>query len=279
MSDIPQVQLNDQTSLPTIGFGTNPMKGPAAVTAIRQALDAGYRLLDSAVNYDNEEEVGEAIRTSGIDRSEIRVTTKVAGRHHAHDLAVQSVRDSLERMGLDQLDLVLIHWPNPSVGRYVEAWQALVDCREQGLVSSIGVSNFTGEHLEEVVEATGVTPAVNQIEVHPSFPQQEMLAVNDDLGIVTQAWSPLGKRRSPTDAEPIAAASRAHGVSPQQVMLRWHVQRGVIPLPKAANPDHQVANLDIFGFTLDDDEVAAITALGRPDGRLFGGDPTTHEEM
>ena len=186
---------------------------------------------------------------------------------------------SLERLGLDYLDLHLIHWPNPSVGKYVEAWRALVDLREQGLVRSIGVSNFTAEHLDRIIAETGVTPAVNQIELHPYFPQEEMRAVNEERGIRTESWSPLGKRQAPFAEPAVAAAAERLGVTPGQVILRWQVQLGSIPIPKSATPERQRQNLDVFGFELTDDEVAAITALGRPDGRLFGGDPDTHEEM
>ncbi len=278
-SPVPTHTLNDGTSLPAIGFGTYPLKGEEAVTAIRSALDCGYRLLDTAVNYGNEEEVGEAIRRSGVPREEITVASKLPGRHHAYDEAVASVHASLERLGLDHLDLHLIHWPNPSVGKYAEAWRALVDLRQQGLVRSIGVSNFTGAHLQRIIDETGVTPAVNQIELHPYFPQVEMRAVNERLGIRTESWSPLGKRQAPFTEEPVATAAERHGVTPGQVILRWQVQLGSVPIPKSATPERQRANLDVFGFELTEEEMTAITGLGRADGRLFGGDPDTHEEQ
>ncbi len=189
------------------------------------------------------------------------------------------MRGSLERLGLDRLDLELIHWPNPSVGKYGEAWRALVDLQKEGLVRSIGVSNFTADHLRRIIDDTGVTPAVNQIELHPRFPQEEMRRVHDDLGIRTEAWSPMGKRNPPYDEPAVAGPAERLGVTPGQVVLRWHVQIGSLPIPKSGNPERQRQNLDVFGFELTDDEVAAITALGEPDGRLFGGDPDTHEEM
>jgi 2,5-diketo-D-gluconate reductase A len=271
--------LNDGNTIPAIGFGTYPLTGADGVTAIASAIGVGYRLLDTAVNYGNEEEVGEAIRRSGVPRDELLVTSKIPGRHHGYDDAIASTKDSLHRLGLDQLDLHLIHWPNPRVGRYVEAWQALVDLQKQGLVRSVGVSNFTEEHLARVVEATGVTPAVNQVELHPYFPQAGMRAVHERLGVRTEAWSPMGKRQAPFDEPAVADAAERHGVTPGQVILRWHVQLGSLPIPKSASPERQRQNLDLDGFELSDDEVAAITALGRPDGRLFGGDPDTHEEM
>ena len=276
---VPTLDLHDGTSLPAVGFGTYPLSGSDGVDAVVSALHAGYRLLDTAVNYGNEEEVGEALRRSGVPRDEVLVTSKLPGRHHGYDDATTSVKDSLTRLGLDHLDLHLIHWPNPSVDRYVEAWQALVDLQAAGLVRSIGVSNFTEAHLTRVVEATGVTPVVNQVEMHPRFPQEQLRAVHERLGVRTEAWSPLGKRRAPVQEEAVQAAAAAHGVEPGQVILRWHVELGSVPIPKSADPGRQAQNLDLFGFSLTPEEVAAISALAEPDGRLFGGDPDTHEEM
>ena len=276
---VPTYTLNDGTTLPAIGFGTYPLRGQEGVAAIVGALETGYRLLDTAVNYGNETEVGEALRRSGLPREQVQVTSKVPGRHHAYDLAVSSTKESLQRLGLDHLDLHLIHWPNPSQGRFVEAWQALVDLRGQGLVTAIGVSNFTEAHLRTIIAETGVTPAVNQIEMHPLFGQERMRAVHEELGIRTEAWSPMGKRQGQYDAPPVRDAAERLGVTPGQVILRWHVELGSVPIPKSATPSRQAENLDVFDFELTPDEVAAITALGRPDGRLFGGDPDTHEEM
>jgi diketogulonate reductase-like aldo/keto reductase len=277
--DIPRYTLNDGQSVPVIGFGTYPLRGDEGVEAMVRALEAGYRLLDTAVNYGNEEEVGEAVRRSDLPREDVQVTSKIPGRHHEYDRAIGSVEESLRRLRFDYLDRVLIHWPNPGVGKYVEAWRALVELRNRGLVRSIGVSNFTEQHLHAVIEDTGVTPAVNQVELHPYFPQQEMLRVHTDLGIQTEAWSPLGKRSAPFAEPPVSEPSERYGVTPAQVILRWHLQRRSLPLPKSATPQRQRQNLDLFGFELTDAEVDAITALARPDGRLFGGDPDNHEEM
>ncbi|MFN8185287.1 MAG: aldo/keto reductase [Candidatus Nanopelagicales bacterium] len=271
--------LNDGNLLPAIGFGTYPLKGEEAVAAIGTALQAGYRLIDTAVNYRNEAEVGEAVRRSGIPREQIQVTSKLPGRDHAYDDAIASVRGSLSRLGLDYIDLHLIHWPNPRIDKYAQAWQALVDLREQGLVRSIGVSNFSAEHLHRIIEASGVTPAVNQIELHPRFPQAHMRQVHDELGIVTEAWSPMGKARAPLDEDVVIGPAGRLGVTPGQVILRWHLQIGSLPIPKSADPQRQRENLGVFGFELTDEEVAAISGLAEPDGRLFGGDPDTHEEM
>jgi diketogulonate reductase-like aldo/keto reductase len=271
--------LTDGTTVPAIGFGTYPLRGEDGVTAMVSALETGYRYLDTAVNYDNEHEVGEALRRSGLDRADVRIATKIPGRFHRKDLALQSLRDSAERLGVETIDLGLIHWPNPSRDLYLDAWEALLEAQREGLVTTVGVSNFTEAHLDRVIEATGTTPALNQVELHPYFPQADLRAVHERLGIRTQAWSPLGKRSAPFDEQPVADAAAAHGVSPGQVILRWHVQLGSMPLPKSATPQRQRENLDVHGFELSDEQVAAITALGRPDGRLFGGDPDTHEEM
>ena len=279
MAHIPTYDLNDGTSIPAIGFGTYPLRGDDGTEAIRTAIEAGYRLVDTAVNYENEVEVGEAIRRSGVPRDELVVASKIPGRHHAYDAAIASVRESLDRLGLERTDLHLIHWPNPSQGAYVEAWRALVQLQKDGLVRSIGVSNFTEEHLERIIDDTGVVPAVNQVELHPRFPQERMRAVHERLGIRTEAWSPMGKRRAPLEEDAVRTAADAHGVSPGQVILRWHVQLGSLPIPKSADPARQAQNLDVFGFELTDDEVAAISGLAEADGRLFGGDPDTHEEM
>lgn len=236
-------------------------------------------MLDTAVNYENEQEVGAALRRSGLPRDEVVVASKIPGRHHAYDDAIASVRGSLERLGVERTDLHLIHWPNPGRGKYVEAWRALVQLQRDGLVRSIGVSNFTEEHLTRIIDDTGVVPAVNQVELHPRFPQERMREVHARLGIVTEAWSPMGKRRAPLDEDAVTSAAGAHGVTPGQVILRWHVQLGTLPIPKSADPERQRQNLDVFGFELTPDEVDAIGALAEDDGRLFGGDPDTHEEM
>ena len=277
--NMPRYALNDGTSIPAIGFGTYPLKGEEGIAAMTSALEAGYRLLDTAVNYENEGEIGEALRRSGLPRDQVQIASKIPGRDHAYDRAVASVESSLKTLGVDYLDFALIHWPNPSVGLYREAWQALVEVRDRGLARSIGVCNFTARHLKDIIDATGVTPSVNQIELHPYFPQVQMRAEHERLGIRTEAWSPLGKRNAPFDEPPIVAAAQAHGVSPAQVILRWQVQLGNVPLPKSATPERQRTNLDVFGFELTEQEMDAITGLGQGNGRLFDGDPDVHEEM
>ncbi|WP_062304781.1 aldo/keto reductase [Demequina subtropica] len=280
---LPTLTLNDGFTIPALGFGTYPLVGDEGRIAVRSALKTGYRLLDSAVNYENEGVVGLAAREylakGKTSRGDVTVQTKLPGRHHAFDRAIASGYESLARLGLDRIDVMLIHWPNPSAGLYKEAWRALIELRERGVVRSIGVSNFNERLLDEVIADSGVVPAINQVELHPYFPQTSLVAKHAELGIVTQAWSPLGKRNAPY-AEPVvvAAASRL-GVTPAQVILRWHLERGSLPLPKSATPSRQAENLAVDSFTLLPEEVEAITALGRPDGRLFDGDPETHEEM
>lgn len=275
----PTYRLNDGHDIPAIGFGTYPLSGEECVGAVASAIAAGYRLIDTAVNYRNETEVGRAIQDSDVAREDLVVCSKLPGRHHGYDDARRSTEDSLRRLGLDRLDLHLIHWPNPSRDRYVEAWRALVDMQQEGLLRSIGVSNFTGEHLRNIIDATGVTPAVNQIELHPYFPQVEMRQINRDLGIHTESWSPLGKRQAPFTEPAVAEPAESRGVTPAQIILRWHVQLGSTAIPKSASPSRQRENLDVFGFSLSEDDMAAITHLARADGRLFGGDPDTHEEF
>ncbi len=276
---IPHRELNDGTSIPAIGFGTYPLRGREGEEAVAAAVAAGYRLLDTAVNYGNEDAVGRGMRASGVDRGELIVQTKLPGRHHGFDATLASFDESRRALGVDTVDVYLIHWPNPSVDRYVETFRAMIRLRDRGLVRTIGVSNFTEEFLTRLHRETGELPAVNQVELHPYFPQQALRAFHAEHGIVTEAWSPLGKN-APVLSEPaITGAAAAHGVTPAQVVLRWHVQLGSVPLPKSRTPRRQRENIDVFGFELTAEEMASITALGRPDGRLFGGDPNSHEEQ
>ncbi len=277
--EIPIYDLNDGTELPAVGFGTTGLQGADGLEAILSAVESGYRLIDTAVNYGNEMTVGEAIRRSAVPRAEFRVTSKLPGRHHAYDDAIVSTHESLGRLGLDHIDLHLIHWPNPKRDEYSEAWRALVDLQRDGLVTTIGVSNFTAEHLDRIMDTSGVVPAVNQIEMHPYFPQEELRAVHDSLGIRTVAWSPLARAKALFEEDAVRHAAEAHNVSPAQVVLRWHFQLGAVPIPLSTKPEHQLANGDIFNFELSDEQVDAITALGREDGRLFDADPNEHYEM
>jgi diketogulonate reductase-like aldo/keto reductase len=271
--------LNDDTSLPHIGFGTYRLNGAAGAGVIADAIRRGYRLLDSAFNYENEGAVGEAIRQAGIARSELRVTSKLPGRHHHYAEALATVEESLYRAGLDYYDLYLIHWPNPRQGLYVEAWQALIEARKRGLVRSIGVSNFLPVHLETIMNKTGVTPSVNQVELHPYFPQAEQRAFDKVHGIATEAWSPLGRANHLLQEPLLGEIARRHDKSVGQIILRWHIELGVVPLPKAASAQRQFENLDIFGFELTREDMASIASLARPDGRTFDQDPARYEEF
>jgi diketogulonate reductase-like aldo/keto reductase len=276
---IPTHTLHDGTMVPAIGFGTAMLKGARGVDAVVSALDEGYRLIDSAFNYENEGAVGEAVRRTPVPRDEIVVSTKLAGRHHAHDDAVDAVHESLYRTGLDHLDLVLIHWPNPSKDLFVEAWQALLELQQQGVVRSVGVSNLLPEHLDRLVAETGVAPVINQVELHPYFPQAEQREADARLGVRTESWSPLGRASDVLDEPVLWELAHAHGLTVPQLILRWHVQLGSIPLPKATSRERQRENLGIFDVELSDDEMALVTALGRPDGRNNDQDPAVYEEF
>ena len=278
MTTVPTFTAHNGFALPAIGLGTYRLDGDAGAEAVAAGIGAGYRLVDTAFNYENEGSVGRGVAASGAPRGEIIVTTKLPGRHHATAKARTSIEESRSRLGLDATDLHLIHWPNPSQDEYVQAWAALVEAQSRGIVRQIGVSNFLPEHLERIERETGVRPVVNQIEVHPYFPQEEQLAYHRERGILTEAWSPIGRGKDLFEEAVIREVAAAHGITAAQAVLAWHVARGTVAIPKASSLEHQVANLAAAEIVLDDAEVSAITALGRPDGRLFDGDPRTHEE-
>lgn len=270
-------RLNDGCEIPAIGFGTYQLRGDEGTASILSALTAGYRLLDTAFNYENEREVGEAIRRSDVARDELFVTTKVPGRHHGYEETLRSFDESRASLGLNYVDLYLIHWPMPRLDRFVDSWRAMVALREQGLVRSIGVSNFTREYLNRVIAETDVTPAVNQIEMHPHFPQADMREFHAAHGIITEAWTPLARQRNVLGDPIVKQVADAHGVTPAQAVLRWHIELGSVPIPKSSTVDRQRENLDVFGFSLTDSEIAAISSI--ESGRLWGGDPETNEEF
>ncbi|MFF9324744.1 aldo/keto reductase [Streptomyces sp. NPDC014776] len=277
MSDIPTYTLNDGMVIPALGLGTWPMDDALAEQAVRGALALGYRLVDTAANYGNETGVGRGLAGSGVPREEVVVTTKLPGRHHGYEETLASFEESRRRLGVEYVDLYLIHWPNPRVDKYVDSWRAMIKLREDGLVRSIGVSNFTPEHIRRLEKETGVLPSVNQIELHPLFPQPELRRFHADRGIVTESWSPLGRGSHLLDDPRIADLARKYGVSPGQVVLRWHVQLGALPVPKSADHERQRDNLDVFGFELDAEEMAAVGHHSSP--RRLGGDPEVHEEF
>jgi 2,5-diketo-D-gluconate reductase A len=271
--------LNDGTTLPKVGLGTYSLWGYSGVEAMSAALQEGYRLLDSAVNYENEGAVGRAVRISGVAREDIRIASKLPGRHHKKSSIARTIEESLLRTGLDYLDLYLIHWPNPSQGLYLEAWEGMIEARERGLVRSIGVSNFLPAYLDLLIEKTGVAPSVNQIELHPYFNQAEQRAADKERGILTQAWTPIGKGSALLQEAAIVAIARQLGRSPAQIVLRWHLQLGVLPIPKSATASRRAENLSVYDFKLDDEQMQTISGLTRADGRLFDADPATHEEF
>ena len=271
--------LNDGTAIPAVGLGTFGFTGDRGVGIVSGALVRGYRLLDTAVGYDTEREVGRAIRESEVPREDIVVTTKIRRRDHGYEAARRSVRESLYRLGVERIDLHLIHWPNPRLGRYVDTWRALVAARADGEIRSIGVSNFNADHLERIIDATGEVPAVNQIELHPHYPQEQARALHRRLGILTQGWSPLGLgRRALLAAAPVVAAAQRHGASPAQVVLRWHRQIGSVPIPRSSDAARQRENLALDHLQLSDQELEAIATLAGPGRRLWGGDPEVVEK-
>ncbi|MCP9307910.1 aldo/keto reductase [Zymomonas mobilis] len=276
---IPSIRLNDGNDLPAVGFGTYKLNGSAGVSDIVSAIKVGYRLLDSAFNYENEGAVGEAVREAGIARDKLRIVSKLPGRHHHFEEAIATVEESLYRAQLDYYDLYLIHWPNPSKDLYIEAWQALIEARKKGLIRSIGVCNFLPGHLERLIKETGVTPVVNQVELHPYFPQEEQRAWDKAHGIVTESWSPLGRASKLLQDDTIKKIADRLGKSIPQVILRWHVQLGAIPIPKASSKERQIENLSLFDFELSPQDIEIIATLARPDGRLADQDPARYEEF
>jgi 2,5-diketo-D-gluconate reductase A len=275
MTPPPTVELLDGNSIPQLGLGTWPLDDDEVQVAIGAALESGYRLIDSAARYDNERGVGRAVADSGVPREQIVVTTKLPGADHGYEAALAGFEESRRRLGLEYVDLYLIHWPLPAVGRFVDTWRAFVHLREEGLVRSIGVSNFTPDQIERIVEATGVWPAVNQVELHPEFAQPELREWHAAHGVAIESWRPLG--RGILDRPEIERIAAAHGRTPAQVVLRWHTQLGLIAIPKSASPERIAQNIAIFDFELSEAELAEIASLDG-DNRL-GGDPVTHVEL
>ena len=273
---------HDGVTLPVLGFGTYTLTGDAGSDAVERAIAHGYTLIDSAFSYENEGAVGRAVRASlarGRERGELVVASKLPGRHHERGAAIAAIEESVARTGLDALDLYLVHWPNPRRGRYVEAWRALIEAKERGLVRAIGVCNFLPEHLDRLIAETDVVPAVHQIELHPYLPQEEQLAYDRERGILTQAWSPLAKGGALLREAPIARAADMHGATHAQVVLAWAIARGAVPIPKARSSERQLENLGAVALALDGDEVAEITALGSRRDRSSGLHPAVYEEL
>ena len=269
---VPEVELRDGVTVPQLGFGVFLVPPAETEQVVAQALESGYRHIDTAAGYRNEAEVGSAVRSSSVDRSAIFVTTKCFNSDHGYDAATRACHTSLELLDIGAIDLYLIHWPVPAQDLYVDTWRAFIDLQAEGLVRSIGVSNFQPAHLERLVAETDVAPTVNQIELHPWLQQAELRRLHSDLGIVTEAWSPLARGRA-LDHPVLGAIAERHGRTPAQVVLRWHVQLGNIVIPKSVTPERIRENIDVFGFELDGDELAAIGDIDR--GERIGPDPDT----
>ena len=264
MTEPAAITLNDGRAMPRVGQGVFQVPADATEATVRTAIDVGYRAVDTAAFYGNEAGVGAAVRGSS---ETIFVTTKLWNAEHGRDPARRAFDASFDALGLDWLDLYLIHWPVPSRGLYVETWRALIELRDEGRVRSIGVSNFTIPHLREIMDATGVIPATNQIELHPAWPQDELVGFHREHGIATTSWSPLGKG-APLGDPAIAAVAAKHGRTPAQIVLRWHLERDLVVIPKASSESRLRENFALYDFRLDADDMARIAALARPDGRI-----------
>jgi 2,5-diketo-D-gluconate reductase A len=264
---IPTLELNDGHTIPQLGYGVFLVPADDAERAVTEALEAGYRHIDTAAIYRNEEGVGAAIAKSGIPRDELFITTKLWNDRHDGDEPDKAIDESLEKLGLDAVDLYLVHWPTPANDNYVHAWQKMIGIRERGLARSIGVSNHLVPHLERLVAETGVTPAVNQIELHPAYQQREITEWAAEHGMRIESWGPLGQGKYDLfGAEPVASAAAATGRTPAQVVLRWHLQKGFIVFPKSVHAERMRENLDVFGFELDEAQMTAIDGLDPLDG-------------
>lgn len=268
----PRITLNDGNSIPQVGLGV--WKTPAEDTerAVAAALRAGYRHIDTAAAYRNETETGRAVAESGVPREDVFLTTKLWNSDQGYDSTLAAFDASLDRLGVDYLDLYLIHWPMPANNTFVETFKAFAYLRDQQRVRSIGVCNFEPDHLTLLIDATGIVPTVNQIELHPLLPQRELRAVHANLGIATEAWSPLGRGSLLSDPVVTGIAAR-HGKTPAQVLIRWHIHLGNIVIPKSVNPERIASNFEVFDFDLSDEDMASIASLET--GTRLGSDPRT----
>lgn len=264
---VPTITLNSGHSIPQLGFGVFLVPADEAEKAVSEALEVGYRHIDTAAIYKNEEGVGAAIAKSGIPRDELFITTKLWNDRQSGEQPHEAIRESLDKLGLDHVDLYLTHWPTPEKDTYVNAWTKLIEIRDAGLSRSIGVSNHLPEHLDRLVAETGVVPAVDQIELHPAYQQRDVLAWAEKNGTKIESWGPLGQGKYPLFENPaVAEAAEAHGVTPAQAVIRWHLQKGFIVFPKSSRKERMEQNFDVFGFELTDAEIAAIDALDPLDG-------------
>lgn len=275
VSKVPSITLNNGVAMPQLGFGVWQVEDAEAFTTVGQALDAGYRSIDTAAIYGNEEGTGKALAASGIPRDELFVTTKLWNAEQGHDATLRAFDTSLAKLGLEYVDLYLIHWPLPSKDLYVETYKAFEKIHAEGRAKAIGVSNFLPEHLERLMGETSVVPAVNQIELHPQLSQAESRAFHARHNIVTEAWSPLGQGKGLLENPAIAELAAKHGRTPAQVVLRWHLQLGNVVIPKSVTPSRIAENIDVFGFELDDEDLATLARLDT--GNRLGPDPATFD--
>ncbi|MEV0066638.1 aldo/keto reductase [Amycolatopsis sp. NPDC050768] len=275
MTSVPVTKLNNGVEMPQLGFGVFQVPAAETKAAVKTALDAGYRSIDTATAYGNEAAVGEALAESGIAADELFITTKLWNSDQGYDQTLRAFDSSISALGLDQLDLYLIHWPLPARDKYVDTWKALEKLYADGRVRAIGVSNFQPAHLRRVLDEGSVVPAVNQIELSPYLVQQELRAFHADHGIATEAWSPLAKGGDLLGEQAVVEVATAHGRTPAQVVLRWHLQLGNVVIPKSVTPSRVAENFDVFGFTLTDAEVASLSSLDR--GLRTGPDPDTFD--
>ncbi|MDQ0773341.1 2,5-diketo-D-gluconate reductase A [Streptomyces aurantiacus] len=272
MSKVPPIILNNGVEMPQLGFGVWQVPDDEAERAVATALEAGYRSIDTAAAYGNEEGTGKGLASSGIAREDLFVTTKLQNGDQGYDSTLRAFDASLGKLGLDYVDLYLIHWPMPARGTYIDTYKAFEKLQADGLVKSIGVSNFLPEHLEKLIDATSVIPAVNQIELHPHLQQAAAREYHAEQGIATEAWSPLGQGRGLLEVPAIVAIAQKHGRTPAQVVLRWHLQLGNVVIPKSVTPSRIKENIDVFGFALDTEDIAAISALN--ENRRLGSAPS-----
>lgn len=271
MSKVPPIILNNGVEMPQLGFGVWQVPNDETARAVGVALEAGYRSIDTAAIYGNEEGTGQAIAESGIPRKDLFVTTKLWNGDQGYDESLRAFDTSLQKLGLDYVDLYLIHWPTPDRDKYVDTYKAFEKIHAEGRARSIGVSNFLPEHLQRLLDETSIIPAVNQIELHPQLQQKESRAFHAEQGIATEAWSPLGQGKGLLDVPVLATIAQKHGRTPAQIVLRWHVQSGNVVIPKSVTPSRIKENLDVFSFELDTEDIAAITALN--ENRRLGPDP------
>lgn len=268
-----QLKLNDGATIPRIGLGVWQVDPDITAKVVRWGIEAGYRLIDTAEGYRNEEGVGEAIRAAGVPRNELFITSKLRNGAHQRDAALRAFDDTMQKLGIDRIDLFLIHWPVPSQNKYVEAWKTLVELQKAGRIKSVGVSNFNQDHLERIIGETGVTPVVNQIELHPRFQQRDSREFHKKHGIHIESWSPLGSGRLLSDPT-LEAIAKKHGKSVAQVIIRWHLQEGLVVIPKSIHQERIACNFNVFGFELGGEDMQTIRGLDSRDGRT-GPDPAT----